>query len=224
MTKGYVRAKDDMLACIQRQRATVSPDKSSFALEEFNDDQLATIARFVGSFYDKTVGDEYRLPEREAAFAAIDGERSYQERRWPNHAHTPTEFLVYIVDYAQEALHVTSRNSDTVAGDKVLHNIRKVAALAVSCMEQNGTLTRGQEQGDLRDAVRARGFGGAQGIRPGPLNTREQGPRTTKPAESVTDWLRRNGHTIIEDRARMQQPKEPAGGWYMGHPWGGRGE
>jgi hypothetical protein len=85
---------------------------------------------------------------RDEAFAAIDGEREYQ-RKWEDPAltdsggrHTQVEFLVYIQDYVAEALHVASRKPDPEAREFCAHSMRKIAALAVAAMEQNGVRTR----------------------------------------------------------------------------------
>ncbi len=87
--------------------------------------------------------------EREEVYQVIDGERDYQESRWnistTNTAgnHSVTEFLVYMRDYVEEALHHVSRHADPGASDIALNSVRKVAALGVACMEQHGVLRRG---------------------------------------------------------------------------------
>jgi hypothetical protein len=79
---------------------------------------------------------------------AIDGERDYQDEKWNGETtategrHTVTEFLVYMRDYVEEALHHASRNADPAAVDFTLHSVRKVTALGVACMEQNGVRYR----------------------------------------------------------------------------------
>lgn len=81
---------------------------------------------------------------RRDVYAAIDGEREYQDERWngattESHGkHSVTEFLVYIRDYVEEALHVVSRTADPGAQVFAKHSLRKIAALAVAAMEQNG--------------------------------------------------------------------------------------
>lgn len=85
---------------------------------------------------------------RKEVYKAIDGEREYQAARWNEHTtstkgfHSVTEFLVYIRDYAEEGLHVCSREADPEASEKALHIVRKIAALGVGCMEQNGVRER----------------------------------------------------------------------------------
>jgi hypothetical protein len=80
--------------------------------------------------------------ERSIVFTFIDGEREYQERRWPGHKHTVTEYAVYIRDYAEEILHLNSRNDEAKTDGRVKDAMRKIGALAVACMEENGALPR----------------------------------------------------------------------------------
>lgn len=54
-----------------------------------------------------------------------------------------TEFLVFMRSYVEEGLQIESRMAAPKADEKVLHLVRKVAALAVACMEQNGIRLRG---------------------------------------------------------------------------------
>lgn len=86
--------------------------------------------------------------ERSEVYKAIDGERSYQNG-WDDPLltdtcgrHTYTEFLVYIKDYADEALHIATRRPDPEARVQNAHALRKIAALAVAALEQNGVLER----------------------------------------------------------------------------------
>jgi hypothetical protein len=74
---------------------------------------------------------------RNEVYNAIDGERAYQEQRWkrPEHNHTNTEYLVYIQHYVNKAFAAVS----TQDGDgATLPALRKIAALAVAAMEENG--------------------------------------------------------------------------------------
>lgn len=88
------------------------------------------------------------MSRRREVFAAIEGERAYQETRWNPETtesggiHSNVEFLVYIRDYVEEALHFASRNPDPQAIDFTKHSLRKVAALAVAALEQNGVVPR----------------------------------------------------------------------------------
>lgn len=85
---------------------------------------------------------------RARVYAAIDGERDYQ-RKWEDPAvtdsggrHSNVEFLVYIRDYVEEALHCASREPDPKAAVVCTKNLRKIAALAVAALEQNGVIAR----------------------------------------------------------------------------------
>lgn len=78
---------------------------------------------------------------REKVYEAIDGERDYQEKRWerPLHTHSNTEYLVYIQHYVNQAFTAVS----TQDGDgATLPALRKIAALAVAAMEENGAQLR----------------------------------------------------------------------------------
>jgi hypothetical protein len=88
------------------------------------------------------------MSTRAEVYAAIDTERDYQ-KKWEDPAvttsggiHSNVEFLVYMRDYVEEALHYASRNPDPVAGVFTQHSIRKIGALAVAAMEQNGAVKR----------------------------------------------------------------------------------
>jgi hypothetical protein len=79
--------------------------------------------------------------DRKKIFEVINEERDYQDEKWgPNGTeHSICEFLVYIRDYVEEALHICSREYDT----KALDAVRKVTALGVVCMEKHGAPRRG---------------------------------------------------------------------------------
>ncbi len=72
---------------------------------------------------------------------ALLEERAYQEERWggctSQGKHTVTEFLVFMRDYIEEAMHHVSRNEEPAAARVALHAIRKVTAMGVACMEQH---------------------------------------------------------------------------------------
>lgn len=96
------------------------------------------------------------MASRQAVYEAIDGERVYQAKVW-NEDTTPSggkhevaAFLTYMREYLNRADFLAS----TVAGDgkagpgsafegeSALDMIRKVTALGVACMEQNGAPKR----------------------------------------------------------------------------------
>lgn len=83
---------------------------------------------------------------RSAVYDIIDGERHYQDtiRRKRENDPTPdgeksiADFIIFIenkVNMAKESIYELSN-------DKALDNIRKIAALAVACMESHGAFSR----------------------------------------------------------------------------------
>lgn len=87
------------------------------------------------------------LKQKEALDALV-GERAYQETRW-NSATTPSggqhsaaEFLLFMENYLAEAKAIITRESDATGLPKILHITRKVGALALASMEQNGVYVR----------------------------------------------------------------------------------
>lgn len=79
------------------------------------------------------------MTTRQAVYAAIDGERAYQDAKWGGRNHDNVEsianFILYIERYLNQAkAALVDSTHDTAALDV----IRKVAALAVVCMEVHG--------------------------------------------------------------------------------------
>lgn len=83
---------------------------------------------------------------REQVYEVLDGERDYQDEKWgptPSQGqHSPTEYLVYMKDYLDEAMSDATRGVDPEATEQVLHDIRKITAMGVACMEQHGAPAR----------------------------------------------------------------------------------
>lgn len=89
------------------------------------------------------------MATRAEVYAAIDGERDYQEARKAsegstsyNGSHTPEEFLIYMNDYLAEANHAAARVWGKDCKPAILNILRKVTALGVACMEENGVVVR----------------------------------------------------------------------------------
>jgi hypothetical protein len=86
--------------------------------------------------------------KREEVYKAIDTERDYQDVRWTEDTtasggkHSPEEWFMYIEDYVNEAKHILSREPIDTAYPKAMSIMRKVGAMAVCAMEQNGTTNR----------------------------------------------------------------------------------
>jgi hypothetical protein len=72
----------------------------------------------------------------EEVCAVLDSERDYQDQRWPDHMHPVGSYLTYIWRYYRVAEELDS-TTDALSG-QALVPLRKLAALAVVCMEQNG--------------------------------------------------------------------------------------
>lgn len=92
------------------------------------------------------------MTTRQEVYAVIDGERDYQDTKWDpanletsGGKHTPLEWLVYIEDCVKEAKRVFSRRPEKEAVEFGLHTLRKVGAMAVAALEQNGVRTRDAE-------------------------------------------------------------------------------
>ncbi len=85
---------------------------------------------------------------RPEVYNLIDGERNYQDSRWNVNTttsegwHTTQEWLTFIQDYTNEALHIGCREADQVAYNKQLAILRKIAGISVAAMEQHGAPER----------------------------------------------------------------------------------
>lgn len=89
------------------------------------------------------------MSTRKEVYAVIDGERDYQTamsikahgyNRDPQKA--LEEFLLYMHDYMNEAIHVASRTWGPEANWLTLDVIRKVVAIGVGAMEAHGAIPR----------------------------------------------------------------------------------
>jgi hypothetical protein len=83
---------------------------------------------------------------RVEVYKVIEAERAYQDSKWgptqEGGKHSLTEFLAYIQDYTNEAMHICSRTAAPECDDFARHSMRKIAALAVAALEQHGALDR----------------------------------------------------------------------------------
>ncbi len=88
------------------------------------------------------------MTPRNEVYTVIDGERDYQDSRWnvdtttSEGIHTPTQWLVYIEDYLNEAKTFASRRPEQEANPLIMANLRKIAGMTVCAMEQNGAPAR----------------------------------------------------------------------------------
>ena len=71
--------------------------------------------------------------------AAIESELKYQKQKWPNHSHTPAEWILIMDKCMSDAKRAwVCGHGD----DQALHEIRQVVAVGVAAMTQCGALKR----------------------------------------------------------------------------------
>ena len=88
------------------------------------------------------------MSTREEVYKAIDGERDYQDSLWAGDAGangfsnplSSGEFLVLLDSYLRQAQDIWCREPEPVPD--TLAFVRKIAAIAVNCMEQHGAPKR----------------------------------------------------------------------------------
>ena len=83
---------------------------------------------------------------RKEVYKAVDSEREFQDsfvlpERQYYQTHTLGEFILMLNQYAAQAQEKWTHHKDTEVPES-LHEVRKVAALAVRCMEQHGAPKR----------------------------------------------------------------------------------
>lgn len=99
------------------------------------------------------------LTDRSEVYAAINGERDYQDSLGTATygepvEHTVGDFLVYMDDYLKEAMHTASRVWGEKCVPQVMDKLRKVIALGVACAEQHGIPQRsGWERTSMEQQV-----------------------------------------------------------------------
>ena len=82
---------------------------------------------------------------RSDVYAAIDGERDYQDSLGPDRVepserpHSVGEYITMLSTYLRKAQDDWTLQAGEVAA---LHQIRKIAAIVVHCMEDNGAPRR----------------------------------------------------------------------------------
>ena len=90
--------------------------------------------------------------KRTEVYAAIDTERAYQDARWPQNGQpgfpnplTIGEFVLLLEQYAAEARAEWAREKRPEM--RTLNIVRKIAGIAVNCMEQHGAPHRASTRG-----------------------------------------------------------------------------
>lgn len=82
---------------------------------------------------------------RADVYSAVDSERDYQERKWEADVLTVGDQILLAAEYVDLARKEWAHERTTVSSPS-LHMMRKVAAIAVHCMEDHGAPTRAQEE------------------------------------------------------------------------------
>jgi len=87
------------------------------------------------------------ITSRSDAYKAIDSERDFQDsfvlpERQYYQTHTLGEFILMLNQYAAQAQEKWTHHSDKEDVPPSLHEVRKIAAIAVRCMEQHGAPKR----------------------------------------------------------------------------------
>jgi hypothetical protein len=83
---------------------------------------------------------------RQEVYAAIDQERAFQDTLWPGRecgTSNPLkigEFILLVEEYAAKAR--TAWTKEKAPEMEALDIVRKIAAIAVNCMEQHGAVPR----------------------------------------------------------------------------------
>ena len=82
------------------------------------------------------------------ALGILSEERLYQDARWGDAPsagkHSAAEFVLYMEHHIAEARRLASTLADPESVFKVMAEVRKIGALAIACMEQNGCPSRGE--------------------------------------------------------------------------------
>lgn len=84
------------------------------------------------------------MTQRSEVYAAIDGERDYQDSHTlhdPSDQFTTGDYITMMRAYVDKLAPAWAFNPG-VAPDEVLANMRKIAAIAVQCMEVHGVVPR----------------------------------------------------------------------------------
>lgn len=92
---------------------------------------------------------DYQLAVRQDVYDAISGERDYQDKlndRWIS----PGEELLLLQEYVDRARTAWTKDFGKTTNPEYLHVVRKIAGIAVRCMEHHGVLRR-ERVGTLLD-------------------------------------------------------------------------
>lgn len=95
----------------------------------------------------------------DAVFDVIKKEMEYQDKLWNNTEsrgiHSIPEFILFMQNYLKEAEQIVSRTASPKCDEEASHIIRKVVAMGIQCMKQNGIYERDME--DLKNSCKLHG-------------------------------------------------------------------
>lgn len=89
--------------------------------------------------------------DRATVYKAIDSERDYQQKKWRHirgehelkeSQHPVSSWILFMEEYLARARRFSTGGETGMAHVNTMSEIRKVAALAVACMEHRGTCLR----------------------------------------------------------------------------------
>lgn len=76
---------------------------------------------------------------RAEVYAAIDSERDYQDKQWAGHQHEVAGYITMLQHYHSKLVQAWTVTSGDAAALDVM---RKIAGIAVHCMEVHGAISR----------------------------------------------------------------------------------
>lgn len=88
------------------------------------------------------------MATRDEVYNALTKEREYQDKRWNATTtttagqHSVAEFVLFMDTYIQDTKQTLSKHGEPEASKLALDNLRKITAMGVACMEQNGIVER----------------------------------------------------------------------------------
>jgi hypothetical protein len=99
--------------------------------------------------------DNGQMDTFQSVVNSLQGERTYQKARWPNRKHSFDEYTLYMGHYLDGLrTHLSTKDmSSPVFQQEASHLMRKLTALGVACLEENGTAFRAAEDIDRAEAA-----------------------------------------------------------------------
>ncbi len=96
------------------------------------------------------------MATRAEVYEALDGERAFQVKKWGADREGVGAFLVYMEEYLAKARRALTENEGTKLA---LHELRKVTALGVACLEQHGAPPRMGQAPPVNELLHGKVYG-----------------------------------------------------------------